>query len=192
MILTNFEPENGYGGSASPTIILIGSLAIGFVAGLLFACCASVAIWLLGALAGYSLAIFILSLTSNGLIQSNTGRIIFIVIFVLVGLLLTFFFENEVIIFGTAFIGSYAIFIGIDMFACTGFANSIRSFLDGNHNIVYNADVKVYLMIAGMIVLFIIGAVFQYKYHRNSSFHGGRQSSIRPVKKSTPQQKGSA
>ncbi|RHZ44209.1 hypothetical protein Glove_750g8 [Diversispora epigaea] len=170
IILTNFEPDDGYGGSASPTIMLILSLVFGLIGGLLFVCCASVAIWLLGALAGYALAIFILSLSSDGIIHSKTGRIIFIVAFAIAGLFLTFFFEEHVIIIGTSFIGSYAIFIGIDMFANTGFTNSVRTFMDGNHDIAYEANTKVYLMLVGMIVVFIIGALCQYKWHRGNRF----------------------
>ncbi|CAG8467332.1 8909_t:CDS:2 [Diversispora eburnea] len=170
IILTNFEPDDGYGGSASPTIMLVLSLVFGLVGGLLFVFCASIAIWLLGALAGYALAMFLLSWSSGGIIHSKTGQIIFIVIFALAGLLLTFFFEEHVIIIGTSFIGSYALFIGIDMFANTGFYNSVRAFMDGNHDIDYEANTKVYLMLVGMIVVFVIGALCQYKWHRGDKF----------------------
>uniref|UniRef100_A0A1D1Z0G6 Transmembrane protein 198 n=1 Tax=Anthurium amnicola TaxID=1678845 RepID=A0A1D1Z0G6_9ARAE len=175
--LSNGEPSGGFGGKslASRTIILIVSLAVGFVVGLLFMCCSTVAIWFLGALAGYTLALFLLAFRSDGLIHSNAGRIVFIIALTILGLLLACFFKDTLIILATAFIGAYAIILGIDLFARTGFAQSIRSFMvGGNHNIPdYTTNTKVYLMLAGMIAFFIVGSIFQFRYHRNYHFGPG-------------------
>jgi MFS family permease len=170
IILTNREPSGGFAGAASLTIILIVSLAVGFVVGLIFMCCSTIAVWFLGALAGYLFSLWILAWASDGLIHSKAGRIIFIIVLTLIGLLLAIFFKNTFIILGTAFIGAYAIILGIDLFARTGFALSVKAFMDGNHDTDYKVNTKVYLMLAGMIVLFILGSIFQYRYYRNHHF----------------------
>ncbi|RGB34670.1 hypothetical protein C1646_624269 [Rhizophagus diaphanus] len=169
----------GFNGTASQTILLVVSLAIGFVVGLIFMCCATLAVWLLGALAGYTFALFILSWRSDGLIHNNAGRIVFIVVLTILGLLLACFFKNTLIILATAFIGAYAIILGIDLFARTGFAQSVRAFLDKNNDTPYTTNTKIYLMLAGMLGFFIVGSLFQFRYHRNNHFGPG-DGSVRP------------
>jgi len=142
-------------------------------------CCSTVAIWFLGALTGYLFALWILAWADGGVIHSKAGRIIFIIILTLIGLLLAIFFKNIFIILGTAFIGAYAIILGIDLFARTGFALSLKAFMDGNHDTDYKVNTKIYLMLAGMVALFILGSIFQYRYYRNHHF-GPDGSSVRP------------
>jgi len=180
IILTNNEPASGYGGNNSPTIILIVSLAIGFLVGMIFICLADFAIYLLGALVGYALALFLLSWANNGIIQSKTGQIIFIVALIIIGIILIHFFKDDVIIFGTAFIGAYAIILGIDMFAQTGFTDSVRSFLDGNHKVMYNATTKVYLMLGGLLGFFILGGVYQHHRNRGDFYPKSSTHNVKP------------
>lgn len=174
-IITWIAFTNGVGTSstATHTIALIVSLAVGFVVGLIFMICSTVAIWFLGALAGYVLAMFILSWASGGVIHSKPGRIIFIIILILIGLIVACCFKNPLIIFGTALIGAYAIILGIDMFARTGFAQSVSAFMDGNHDTNYETNTKVYIMLVAMVVLFILGSLFQYRYFRAHHFGPG-------------------
>jgi len=168
--LSNGEPQGGFAGAASNTIILVVSLAIGFVVGLIFMCCSTIAVWLLGALAGYVFALWILAFASGGVIHSKAGRIIFIVVLVLIGLLLAIFFKNILIILGTAFIGAYAIILGVDLFVRTGFASSVRAFMVGNHDADYEVNTNVYIMLVALFVLFILGSIFQYRYYKNHHF----------------------
>lgn len=167
--LTNGEPDGGYAGAdnLSATIILLVSLAVGFVVGLIFMCLTTVAIWFLGALVGYTFALFILAWSSDGVIHQKVARIIFIVALTVIGLMLACCFKNALIILGTSFIGAYAIILGIDIFVRTGFAQSVRAFTDGNHDIPYKTNTKVYLMLGGMIALFIVGSLFQFRYHKD-------------------------
>ncbi|CAG8461142.1 17167_t:CDS:2 [Cetraspora pellucida] len=175
MALTNNEPPSGFSGANSPTIILLVSLAAGLFLGLLFVCCAEVAIWLLGALAGYLFALFILAWAPGGVIHSSTGRIIFIVVCALIGLLLTCFFIDTIIIVATAFIGAYAIILGVDMFVRTGFSQSVVSFLNGNRDIPpYETNTKIYIMLGAMVALFIIGAFFQHKFRTDKFYPRGK------------------
>jgi len=142
--------------------------------------CSTVAIWFLGALAGYVLAMFILSWASGGVIHNKAGRIIFIIVLTLIGLIIACCFKNALIIYGTALIGAYAIILGVDMFARTGFAQSVRAFMDGQNDADYETNTKVYIMLVAMLVLFLLGSLFQYRYYRTRHFGPG-DGSVRPV-----------
>ncbi|KAF0528300.1 hypothetical protein F8M41_013203 [Gigaspora margarita] len=172
MAFTNTQPSQGISGTSNPTIILLVSLAAGLILGLLFICIAEVAIWLLGALAGYLFALYILSFASNGLIQTHDGRIIFIIVCTIVGLLLTCCFFDTIIIVATAFIGAYAIIFGVDMFARTGFSQSVVSFL--NENGQYETNTKIYIMLGALVVTFILGVLFQLRSQNEKFWPGGR------------------
>lgn len=174
VVLNRAEPPSGYTSepSTNTLIILLVALAVGFIVGILLICCSTVAIWLLGLVAGMALANFILALGDGGLIKNDAGRIVFIVIFAILGLILACIFEEVIIILGTAFIGAYAIILGIDMFANTGFRLSVRAFLDGTP---YSTSRDIYLMLGGLIGLFIVGSFVQYRFHRGHAF-GPRSS----------------
>ncbi|CAJ0829826.1 6616_t:CDS:2 [Entrophospora sp. SA101] len=141
LILVRAEPPSGYTSepSTNTLIILLVSLAIGFIVGMLLICCAS----------------------------NDIARIVFIVAFAITGLILACIFEDVIIILGTSFIGAYAMILGVDMFANTGFRLSVRAFLDGTP---YTTSRDVYLMLGGLIALFIAGSLIQYKFHRNHHF----------------------
>ncbi|CAH1761729.1 659_t:CDS:2 [Entrophospora sp. SA101] len=104
---------------------------------------------------------------NGGLIKNDIARIVFIVAFAITGLILACIFEDVIIILGTSFIGAYAMILGVDMFANTGFRLSVRAFLDGTP---YTTSRDVYLMLGGLIALFIAGSLIQYKFHRNHHF----------------------
>lgn len=75
---------------------------------------------------------------------------------------------------GTAIPGSYALFFGIDVFTKTGFNNATQMFLNGNG--FYTTSPAVYGMLAGVLVLAIIGILVQFhnsKTHRGGSRRGG-------------------
>ncbi|KAG9306466.1 hypothetical protein G9A89_003576 [Geosiphon pyriformis] len=169
VILTNAEPSKGYGKGAA-TILLVVSLVFGLLIGLLAVCCADFAVYMLGGLGGYVLAIFILAWGNDGIITSKAGRIIFILAFIIAGVILTMLFKNILIILSTSLIGAYSIILGIDIFARTGFKESVRHFMDGNHGIIYHASGKVYGLLVALLVLFIAGSVFQWRYHRGHDF----------------------
>nr|CAG8465975.1 8320_t:CDS:2 [Entrophospora candida] len=141
LVLVKAEPPSGYTAepSTNTLIILLVSLAIGFIVGMLLICCAS----------------------------NDIARIVFIVAFAIAGLILACIFEDVIIILGTSFIGAYAMILGVDMFANTGFRLSVRAFLDGTP---YTTSRDVYLMLGGLIALFIAGSFIQYRFHRGHHF----------------------
>lgn len=71
-------------------------------------------------------------------------------------------------ILGTAFPGSYLFFFGLDFFTKTGFNTAARAFLAGTG--VYAPTGFVYGMIAGFLVLGIIGCVAQWYMSRDRRY----------------------
>ncbi|CAG8570049.1 2123_t:CDS:2 [Paraglomus brasilianum] len=173
IVLQNAEPSDGYGGSqgASDAIYLVVSIVVGLVFGALALCFSTLVVWVLGGLAGYAIALFILSFGTGGLIHDRAGRIIFIIAFIIAGVILTILFTNMAIIIGTAFIGAFSIILGIDMFARTGFAETFSSMQNVNKDTLeYHVGGRVLGMLIGMIVLFMVGVVVQWHFFRAYKF----------------------
>ena len=131
MLLTKFQPEGGY--SNADAVLFWGSLAIGILGGLLALFVYRVGITLLGILAGFLAATWILSLKSGGLIQDQTGRIIFIVVLCLVGAIIVHFFEKIVIITSSSLGGAYSIVYGVDTFTKTGYTLLFKSLVNSGY-----------------------------------------------------------
>ncbi|KAJ2588506.1 hypothetical protein H4R99_007774 [Coemansia sp. RSA 1722] len=127
----------------------------------------NVGIALVGALGGFALATWILAMKSGGVIHSDVGRIIFIVAMIIVGMLAALFLKNPAIIVLSSIWGSYALFVGIDCFARTGFQYTALDFLN-TPGAVYETSPKVYAMIAAMAVSALLGIIFQFVLLRKS------------------------
>ncbi|KAF9570093.1 hypothetical protein EC968_002263 [Mortierella alpina] len=170
LALAHLEPKQGYGSNAD-WIYLGAGAAGGLIGGCLFLCFWRLGFAAIGGVAGFACAMFILSWTSSGVISQGTGRIIFIVALVLVGILLTFFMERHIVILGTALVGAGAFFVGLDFFLHTGYKEAFRAFLSGNHSALfggYQVTGKVYGMLAGDLGMTVLGAAFQYWKHQDS------------------------
>ncbi|KAK9762638.1 hypothetical protein K7432_011443 [Basidiobolus ranarum] len=146
----------------SPPNLVIG-VVVGLIGGYLFRRFWTLGVLAIGALAGFALAMFILSLGNGFLISSSIGRTIFVILCVVVGVVLMWFFEKHTLIIGSAFFGAYLLVSGIDYFIRTGFAQHIYGFLRGGS---YATSGKVYAMIATWVVLAIIGAAIQYRTYK--------------------------
>ncbi|PWA01190.1 hypothetical protein BB558_002722 [Smittium angustum] len=142
-------------------IYLVVAIAVGLIGGAFALWLYKLGLFILGCLGGFALAAYIMNWSSSGLFSQNWVRIVFIVVFVIIGGLLVIFFERPVTIISTSIYGSYALFVGIDCFAKTGFKESIASVLSKTTNPVKNTA-TIYGMLAGTIVLAIIGASFQF------------------------------
>jgi len=173
IILQNAEPDDGYEHSAAATeaILVAVSIVAGLLCGALFLCFSTLVVWILGGLAGYALALFILSFGSGSLIHSRAGRIVFIVVFIIAGVVFTVCFPNLAIILGTAFIGAFSIILGIDMFARTGFTETVSSMQNVNKdNLEYSVSGRVVGMLIGLLVLFVLGTIVQWHFFRMYKF----------------------
>ncbi|CAO3600233.1 unnamed protein product [Absidia cylindrospora] len=167
IILLNAKDDYG---SNSETILLVVSVVVGILAGLLLSCCFFLAVYLVGALLGYFAALWLLSWVTNGLIQTNWGRAILIIVFVIVGIVLMAFFERFLMIIATAFIGSFAIFIGVDIYTKTGFADSVINFLHARStSVIAEATPQLRGMLGGCLGLAIVGSLIQFCQVRRRS-----------------------
>lgn len=165
--------KEGYTGSetGSEILILVVSLVAGLLLGVTALCCSTFVVYALGGLAAYLLALFILSFADGGVIKSRAGRIIFIVAFIVVGLVLTILFTDMAIIVGTAFIGAFSIIMGADMFARTGFAETFDSFQNINRDTLeYHTSGRMYGMLVGLLLLFALGVLVQWRFFRTYKF----------------------
>ncbi|OBZ83041.1 hypothetical protein A0J61_08911 [Choanephora cucurbitarum] len=167
IVLTNAKPDYG---SNTNTILLVVSIVAGILVGGLLCCCFFLAVYLLGALLGYLAALWLLSWNTNGLIQSNWGRAILIICFVVVGVILIAFLERPMFVIASAFIGSFAIFCGVDVYVQTGFLEMVNSLLHAKSlDLVTNASSQLRGMLGGCLGLAIVGCLIQWCCIRRDS-----------------------
>lgn len=150
-------------GTNSQTILLCVSIGVGLLVGGLLCCCLFLAVYLLGALLGYAFALWLLSWVSNGLIQTNWGRAILIICLVIAGVVLMAFLERPMFIIASAFIGSFAIFCGADVYVKSGFLELVDQFLHAKSlNVLVNATGTLRGMLGGCLGLAVVGALLQW------------------------------
>ncbi|KAI7890419.1 uncharacterized protein EV154DRAFT_603269 [Mucor mucedo] len=176
IIMTNAKSDFG---TNSQTILLCVSIGVGLIVGGLLSCCLSLAVYLVGALLGYALALWLLSWVSNGLIQTNWGRAILIICFVIAGVVLMAFLERPMFVIASAFIGSFAIFAGADVYVKSGFLELIDQLLHARQlDILVNATVPLRGMLGGCLGLAIVGSLIQWCLVRRRDTQGGGWSRV--------------
>jgi hypothetical protein len=106
---------------------------------------------------------WILALGSGGLIQNETGRIVFIAVCALAAGILVFIVEPHVIRCSTAIGGAFVTILGIDSFIQAGFQDALSQFL-GNPKANFKATTNVYILAASMAALAILGIYVQYRH----------------------------
>ncbi|KAK9713050.1 hypothetical protein K7432_006734 [Basidiobolus ranarum] len=168
IVLANISPISTDNTSKS-WIFLAVSIVAGLIGGYLLICLFKVGLTFVGALGGFALSMIILSLKDNMLIPSNAGRIIFVVVFVVIGAVSILFLEKHILIWSSAITGSYAMVVGVDVFVKTGLYYSLNLFFRGHREVFYHTDAKVYAMLASVILITGVGALFQYRTTRDKS-----------------------
>ncbi|KAF9988625.1 hypothetical protein BGZ75_009049 [Mortierella antarctica] len=158
-ILTNVEPAEGW---ARRQIIYVfscigGGLVLGFVCWLLH----RFTIWILGGVTGLAIALYILAWRNEGLIRSKGGRVGLLVGASCLGLIVALFMGRRVLIPATAIVGAYITVIGIDLFARTGFSESIKRFFTTDSNVNYTLTTNLYIMLGCVAGLILLGLIFQ-------------------------------
>ncbi|KAF9213081.1 hypothetical protein BGZ59_005965 [Podila verticillata] len=127
-------------GIAGAILIIAGFLLcffgyLGILGGLLLICCSRLGVAVLGALALYSLGLWILGWQSGGVITSRVGRGILLGVLAVVGFFIGLCRERETVIVGSALVGAYSFVVGVDMFAHTGFVNQADSFINSKNTV---------------------------------------------------------
>ncbi|KAF9186656.1 hypothetical protein BGZ51_001844 [Haplosporangium sp. Z 767] len=162
------------GGVTNSTLLLVVSIVVGILGGLLLVCCSRLGVAVLGALALYSLGLWILGWKSGGIITSSTGRAILLGVLAVVGFILGFIREHETVIVGSAIVGAYSVIVGIDMFAHTGFVQEANSFINSKNSIDdrVNRDLtwQEYALLGGFIAMALLGMAVQFRMWGRRNF----------------------
>ncbi|KAG0318840.1 hypothetical protein BGZ99_005429 [Dissophora globulifera] len=164
-------------GVSSNTLLLVISIAVGVVGGIFLVFCSRLGVAILGALALYALGLWILGWKPNGVITSNTGRIILLVALAVVGFIAGLFSPDEMVIVGTAIVGAYSFIIGVDFYAHTGFKEEADSFINSKNTIDSHFDNQpavIYAMLGSFLALAVIGMIVQF-------YSWGRRRPFRPA-----------
>lgn len=137
------------------------SIILGIIVGVLLVKYSKFAAAVIGAWAGYILGLFLndLALWPIGLAW------VFWLVNVLCALIcavVAFIFFNPAVIIGTSFIGSYAFFRGISMYV-GGFQNEYTIASEIKSGAVDNILWTTYAYLVGVLILFIIGSIVQFK-----------------------------
>ncbi|KAF9928777.1 hypothetical protein FBU30_002097 [Linnemannia zychae] len=161
------------GGVTSQTLLLVISIVVGILGGLLLVCCSRLGVAILGAMALYSLGLWILGWKAGGIIHSSTGRGILLGVLAIVGFILGFIREKETVIIGSALLGAYSFVVGVDFFAQTGFVSETDSFINSKNNLderMGKLSGAEYALLATFIVLSILGMVVQFRWWGRRNF----------------------
>jgi len=152
------------GDTLKETIYLVVIVIVGFIGGILVAIFWRIGLFVLGAVGGFFLAMFILALAPNGLIPNPLFRALFIVILVIICAVLVFKLERPAIIIATSVAGAFLTILGIDFFVHTQFLASMVAFLSSTGT--YTADGRTYGMLAGVALLALLGMIIQFRFHK--------------------------
>ncbi|KAJ2800651.1 hypothetical protein H4R21_003091 [Coemansia helicoidea] len=117
---------------------------------------------LVGALGGFAVASWILAMRSGGAIHSSAGRALLIIALIAAGIAAALFLQRPAVIVLSSVWGSYALFVGIDCFARTGFRSTALAFL-GAPGAVYATSPGAFAMIAGMALTTLLGVFVQFR-----------------------------
>ncbi|KAG0009836.1 hypothetical protein BGZ80_002012 [Entomortierella chlamydospora] len=150
------------GGVTSSTLLLVISIVVGIFGGLLLVCCSRLGVAVLGALALYSLGLWILALA-------------------VVGFILGFIREHEVVIIGSAIVGAYSVVAGVDFYAQTGFINLADTFINSKNSIdnrVGSLSGGEYALLAAFVVLALLGMAVQFRWWGHRNFRPARAGNV--------------
>lgn len=168
--MANNQPYYGYV-NHDITIIAV-PFGLGLLGVIIYALFWNISIYLVGALGGFTLAMYILCCRPNLLITQVVARAAFLVAFPFFISFITFFAERYVLLFTFSFVGSYCFIVGIEFLAHTGYLAGIKSILDGNqyHRVVYTIPRNVIILIAFIPIIFLISFAWQFMYNKGQKF----------------------
>ncbi|CAG8609487.1 3606_t:CDS:2 [Gigaspora rosea] len=128
-------------------------------------------VYFVGILGGCAFGLTTLSIRDNGLFESSLFRLVYLVIFGLIGYgIICFYCPTKRIwplCLSSALCGSYSIILGVDQMLRSGFTTAIIIYLDLNQSdanlLKYSVSGKIYGLLGGVFVLAAIGFFIQLK-----------------------------
>ncbi|KAF9582490.1 hypothetical protein BGW38_000142 [Lunasporangiospora selenospora] len=144
-VFINVEPTQGW--NYSQIIYVFGCIGGGLILGTLCFILHRYTAWLLGAVTGLTIALYILAWRSGGLIRSKGGRIGLLAGASALGVVIGLIFGRRILIPASAIVGAYIFVVGLDLFARTGFSESIAKFFTTNSTVDYQLNTNLYIML---------------------------------------------
>ena len=129
---------------------------------MIVACVYKLGVFILGCVGGGCFAVWTLSWSEDPFIASVGWRWCYILVLAIIVGILALFFVKYVAMIVTAWIGSFFTFLGIDVFAQTGFAESVAQIVSGVPPDQAGYTDGAYGMLAGCVALAIVGMVVQF------------------------------
>ncbi|KAF9103322.1 hypothetical protein BGX29_003500 [Mortierella sp. GBA35] len=154
-ILANVEPSQGW--DRRQIIYVFSCLGGGLLLGAICWLLNRFTVWILGALAG--------------------GRIGLLVGASVLGLMLALVISRRILIPATAIVGAYISVVGLDLFARTGFSESIKNFFTNKNRVNYTLTTNLYIMlgvVGGLIVLGVLFQTLSWRHRQRSLIAQGR------------------
>lgn len=155
-------------GPHGDALTLIFCLAIGVLSAILGLYMWTLALIVMGALGGFSAAMYILT-WKGGHIISNThaARPLFLTAATILGGLLAVIYERSIIMLATCLIGSISLCSGVDIFANTGFNALLQAVLQNRDG--WPLDLPMYTLIGSCIFVAFLGIIVQLSITDRSS-----------------------
>jgi hypothetical protein len=176
-------------GVTDPNALLWTSVAVGSVAGVLVLWFFRVGLFLLGCVAGGCLAVWALSWSDVPFVRDVGWRWTVIIVTAVVCGVLALLFVRVIGVVATAWTGSFLVFLGLDVYAQTGFTQGVSEILNGRTAAVDLFSPAAYGMLVGAVALAVGGVVLQFTLTGKGDHHsaymgsGGRRksSSVAPL-----------
>ncbi|KAK3828920.1 MAG: hypothetical protein J3Q66DRAFT_323892 [Benniella sp.] len=169
------------GGVTSAAWLLAVSIVAGVIGGVVLVIFSRLGVAVLGAMALYSLGLWILGWKSGGVISSNTGRAILLGALAVVGFILGFIREHDTVIVGSAILGAYSFIAGVDFYAHTGFVDQTNSFINSKSNIdnrTGTTSVSQYALLGVFIFLVLVGIIVQIRWWGDRNFRPAQKETV--------------
>ncbi|KAJ3045303.1 hypothetical protein HK097_001253 [Rhizophlyctis rosea] len=160
VILSAIESRGTNLGPNRDLIYIILCIILGLMFGGMFLCLIKLAIFAVGGLLGFVVATAILAGITSGPIATSLGRGLFIAGMIILFAILVAVIERPILVLATAFVGAFAVLIGVDAFVQAGLARATSLLLRGGGLTV--TDKILWIEIAAFLVLGAIGAVVQF------------------------------
>ncbi|KAI9330181.1 hypothetical protein BDR26DRAFT_871687 [Obelidium mucronatum] len=172
-ILAHFRPDSGYQPNDENVMTWV-PICLGALCGTILLILHSLSLVVVGGLGGLFFSFFILGWKPFGLIEQGAGRTVFILAFIIIGILAIFYIEKVMVIVSTSMSGAYGITFGIDCFAKTGFTQDMGIVLSEGADVAldkFQSDPKIVALGVSCIFLAVVGIVVQFKSNANKAKH---------------------
>ncbi|KAI7887504.1 hypothetical protein K492DRAFT_139604 [Lichtheimia hyalospora FSU 10163] len=179
--LANNRPSGGYNSNDAITMIAVPA-GLGVLGALVCLFIQAIMVYVIGAMGGLVLALYILSWREDLVITQPVGRVCFIALLPLLTTAITWISDQYTVLFFISMTGAYTFIVGTDFLAHTGYVSGVKQILDHNDMSQYNIEARVYVMLVITAVLCILSFIWQYLYTKQkSTIYASTKDETQPV-----------